>query len=510
LYPSFGRSLRRYGDGVSTCGKQILTSVNLADVFVGLASRWGDRPAVISPSLKLSYRELIAHAAQSARELHSRGVVAGSRVGIAINDSAEAVALMIAIWMLGATAVPIDVRTNAAGRALLAGEFDLGAILEDRQMSAEGYNSILVDGQWSDLIARHDSSRIFASGEPASAFISLTSGTTAQPIGIVLDHDRALLRFIINLSRPYGACLLNPIPLSFSASRGHAFRALLHGSAVISPPVRSVQELAEAVVKLKATSLCVVPTFVRTLLQLFGERSSPIFDRLQALYCMGAPMFAEEKLKARTVLSKNFVEDYGSNLCGRISSLYGSDLEARADTLGRVLPFVALQIVDGNDKPVPAGEAGNIRVRSPGMARTIYGGKSRASGDSLKDGWAYPGDIGSIDDKGFLRVLGRASDLIIRGGAHVHPAEVERVIAQHQGVQDVAVVGVSHLPEGEEIVAFVVGSGNLTEAALAAHCRACLSPDKCPRKFVFVRELPRNANGKIVRAKLRQQLETAG
>jgi len=105
--------------------------------------------------------------------------------------------------------------------------------------------------------------------------------------------------------------------------------------------------------------------------------------------------------------------------------------------------------------------------------------------------------------------LGRTSDLIIRGGANVHPSEVELVIGEHEEVQDVAVVGFTKLPEGEEIAAFVVSSSNLSEAALDAHCRTRLAPDKRPRRFVFVSDLPRNANGKILRTELRKRLDEA-
>jgi acyl-CoA synthetase (AMP-forming)/AMP-acid ligase II len=141
------------------------------------------------------------------------------------------------------------------------------------------------------------------------------------------------------------------------------------------------------------------------------------------------------------------------------------------------------------------------------MARGVYGEATRVSGDKLIDGWAYPGDIGSMDDRGFLRILGRTSDLIIRGSVNVNPSEVEHVIAGHEGVHEVVVVGFDKLPEGQEIAAFVVPSGNLTETALVAHCRARLSPDKRPRKYVFLKELPRNANGKVSRAELRRQIE---
>jgi long-chain acyl-CoA synthetase len=488
-----------------------LNSVRLTDVFVGLANRWGDRPAVVSPHLSLSYSELVARAAQAARDLQASGIEPGARVGLALRDSAETIVSMIALWMAGATAVPIDFRSKAAERATLAGEFDLIAIMEDRRAPAATYSSILVDASWTERIARRDATPLWPSGECAPAIISLTSGTTSRPVGFVLDHDRALFRSITPLPSHYGESLLNPLSLSFSGSRSHTLSALFRGAAVRFYPVLfSPQELAEAITAWKISSLCAVPTVIRNLVELARGRSTPLFLGLEALYSIGAPMLPDEKLEVSVTLCRNFIQDYGSTVSGCMSSLYGPDLSARPDTVGRAQPFVALQVVDENDQPMPPGEVGNIRGRAPGMARTMFGGAaSRAGGDTLKEGWAYPGDIGVLDDKGYLRLMGRSSDLIIRGGANVHPSEVEAVIAEYDGVRDVVVVGFTKLPEGQEIAAFIVGSDGLSEAALVAHCRARLGPDKRPRRFLFVNELPRNANGKISRAELRHQLETS-
>ena len=405
---------------------------------------------------------------------------------------------------------PIDFRSSAGERGKIAKEFDLIAVIEDQQEPAVSYTSVLVDASWTDLIARHDPNPIWSRGECAPAFISLTSGTTSRPLGFVLDHDRAILRFVTT-SR-YGGSLLSPLSPSFSGSRTHTFGALLHGATVrFHPLLFSPQELAEAIVTWKVTSVCAVPTIIRNLLELARDRSTPLFADLEAFYSIGAPMLAEEKLQAKTSLTHNFIQEYGSTVSGPISQLHGSDLEMRAETVGRVRPLVASQVVDEKNQVLPVGEAGNIRVRAPGMARTMYGAAApRASGDTLKEGWAYPGDMGILDDDGYLRLIGRSSDLIIRGGANVHPSEVESVIAEHNGVREVVVVGFTKLPEGQEIAAFVVGSDDLTEAALVAHCRVHLGPDKRPRKFVFVKELPRNANGKISRAELRRSLEASG
>src|SRR6478736_5534542 len=143
-----------------------------------MARRWPDRKAIISPNLNLSYAYLVARAARSARELRSQGVVAGTNIGICLRDNAETLVLMIAVWMLGATAVPLDFRTNAAERSLLATEFDLVVIIEDRQIPASGYDHIFIDHSWSEVIAKHDGIPFWMSeGHPAAAaFISLTSG----------------------------------------------------------------------------------------------------------------------------------------------------------------------------------------------------------------------------------------------------------------------------------------------------------------------------------------------
>ena len=134
---------------------------------------------------------------------------------------------VIALWMLGATAVPMDFRANATERSQLAKEFDLAAIIEDRQIEAPGYEHVHVDAGWSEVVARHDADPIFPGEKQAvAAFISLTSGTTGRPKGIVIDHERMLLRSAFDASERLSGTMLDPLPLSFSASRTHAFAAL--------------------------------------------------------------------------------------------------------------------------------------------------------------------------------------------------------------------------------------------------------------------------------------------
>lgn len=486
--------------------------VSLADIFVGLSNRLGERPAIVSSHLTLSYEELVSRAARSARELRVRGVGPGRHVAIATRDSAETIGLMIAIWMLDAVAVLIDFRTRAHERASLAGEFDLAAILEDRQTTGnQDYASVLVDGSWTDVIADHDGRPLDGPRMPAPALISLTSGTSGRPTGVVYDHERLFARLVFGqetgIVRP-GGRMLSALPLSYSASRTRVLMRLLDGATVhFHPPLFAAQEFAEAILSTQATYAFAVPTVIIGLLETYGARKTPLFAKLEALGCAGAPMSPEVKKQAKTALTEHFLEGYSSSVSGAISRLYGSDMDLRPDSVGRVLDFVNLQIVDDQDARLPAGEPGIVRVRSPAMASSIYGGGSGRGGDRITDGWVYPGDIGMVDEEGFLTLVGRVSDIIIRGGANVHPAEVEAALANCPGVQEVAVTGFAASREGEEIAAFVVADGDVGEAALTAHCRARLAPDKRPRKFVLVPELPRNANGKLDRAQLRERLE---
>jgi acyl-CoA synthetase (AMP-forming)/AMP-acid ligase II len=485
--------------------------VTFADVFIGLSERLADRVAVESPKIKLTYREMVDRAARSADELHARGVLAGDRVGVSLRDSAEALVLTLAVWILGGVVVPIDFRARPGERASLFQGFGLRTIVEDRSgPPTQNYSSIIVDQSWTDVISGHRVELDRSQRDPAPAFIALTSGTTGQPLGAVVDHERLLARVMLPLElgrKDAGGRLFNPISLSFGLSIHNTLTHMLNGGTVIFfSPLFGAEELAEAVASSGATSVCAVPTIARDLLDLQGSRALPMFNKLNLFYCSGSPMLAEEKRQAKERLTTNFVELYASQLGGRISFLDSSDIDDHADTVGRILPQVSLQIVDEADKLLPVGEAGIIRVRSPGMARTVLQKAERASGDRLKDGWVYTGEIGAVTEEGFLRLLGRDSDVIIRGGENVHPGEIESVLLECPGVSDAAVVGHAVLREGEEIVAFVVARENVSEMELTAHFWSRLAPNKRPRRIIFTPVIPRNVNGKVLYANLRKQL----
>jgi acyl-CoA synthetase (AMP-forming)/AMP-acid ligase II len=484
---------------------------NLADTVVGLARRFRDRQALVQGARSLTYEELAAESARLAHALRFRGVVPGDQVGLALRDSIDSTLALFALWMLDAVAVPVDFRTRAEERRRLAQEFDLTLLLEDRDLGDGDYPSLTWDGDFAELVARQPASPPApASAELHPAVISLTSGTTARPLGIVMSHRTLLLRGLgygLESDYPMAARFLNAFPLSFSASRHHTLGHLLRGATVLfHPPTFGAGELAERIIREGITFLFAVPATVSALLEVAGEGNDPFFPELKMLYCGGSGMPPEEKRRAFRRLTPGFVHCFSSSVSGTVSILAGKDVEARPDTEGRVLPVVRVEIVGEGDRLVPFGEVGAMRVRSHAMAEMLYRGRDRESGDRIRDGWGYTGDLARLSEDGFLTVVGRTSDLIIRGGANVHPAEVEGAIGRRAGVRDVAVVGYPDPALGEEIAAFIVTDGSIGEAELNAHCRIELQPDKRPRRFILLDELPRNANGKVLRTELRTRL----
>ena len=184
---------------------------------------------------------------------------------------------------------------------------------------------------------------------------------------------------------------------------------------------------------------------------------APLFPSLPYLMSCGAPMSPAEKIAARQTLTPGFLENYGSTMAGMLTLLESKDIDAHGNSVGRPLPHVRVQIVDGEDRPLPPGEVGAIRARTPGVGEPISlgSGEDERTSDLLIDGWIYPGDIGALED-GFLKIVGRSSDMIVRGGAKVYPSEVEGVLAEHEAIAEVAVVGWPDPKLGEEVAAFVV------------------------------------------------------
>lgn len=491
--------------------------MNIANMFIAVAQRWRERPAIESPEMNLTYEQFIQRAARTARHLRAHGVAEGDRVGVALASGPENIVSLVALWMLGAVAVPMDFRSRFHERQRQTRSLNLKFVVESRA-PAEGsaYASITVDDGWNEALETCSAEPVFPPPGDHPAILSLTSGTSGTPQAMRIEHLTLYCRYSIFLLGGFchpGARFLNPIPITFSSSRNKSLFHLLAGASVnFMPPLYSSGELAERICSTGANYTALVPTVLRELLDLAKEEKHILFPGLGRLQCGGASISADEKRLARERLCSNLLVSYGSGATSNISIQTGEEFDLFPESVGRPHDIVLLQIVDAENRPLPAGEIGAIRVRSPGNVTEILGARTEAEGggdDRISNGWVYPGDIGSLNQEGYLTLHGRRSSMIIRGGANVYPAEIEAVLNAHPAIKESAVVGQPSRSLGEEIVAFVVTDGSVTQQELLAFCRSRFSADKRPRALFMMDSLPRNSSGKILYRELAATLEEA-
>jgi acyl-CoA synthetase (AMP-forming)/AMP-acid ligase II len=263
-----------------------------------------------------------------------------------------------------------------------------------------------------------------------------------------------------------------------------------------------------------ACAAFLAPTMVHRL-RAEAERTGRRPAHLRTIVYGGGPMYVEELKKVLAVFGQVFVQIYGQGEAPMtITCLRRADHVLHDDAIlgsvGWSRTGVEVAVVDGDGRPVPTGEIGEIVCRGD-VVMSGYWNQPAASADTLRDGWLYTGDIGSLDARGYLTLRDRSKDVVISGGSNVYPREVEEALLTHPGVAEACVVGQPDAEWGEIVVAFVVtapGSGVTTES-LDAHCLARIARFKRPKRYVFVESLPKNSYGKVLKRELRLQLARA-
>lgn len=490
-----------------------MAAFNLSDMFIAAATRNPGREAIGTPQVTLSYGDLLERTFKSARYLSRQGVAAGDRLAIALAKPDHVVVVILAIWMLGATPMVIDFRAKRSEKAKLADHFGLSGVIEAVAPTSDvDYRSITVgDGFYDEIRGELEDLFLPLPGDHP-ALIVRTSGTTGTPQGIVYSHNT-----LMNLHWAMGIALtgfdrgplVHALPLFYASPLIRTLSQILDGGTThILPLMASADELAETFLSTNAQIGSVVPPQLHALLRLSEGRSTPMFPQMRNLIATGSRVDGEASIRAVRELCSGFAVTYGSTVGGSISLLVGDAIQTKAGTVGRPMPFNHLRIEAPDGRAVGIGEVGLIKIRSPLIADDILG-EARADSDRLVDGWAIPGDLGFIDEDGFLTLTGRASDMIIRNGVNVFPREIEAILERHPGIVEAAVLGYSSAATGEEIAAFVVVVDGVALADIIGHARASIVPDKRPRHIEIVEQLPRNDAGKVVKRLLAERIATS-
>jgi acyl-CoA synthetase (AMP-forming)/AMP-acid ligase II len=485
--------------------------VNITEPFAHHARAIPDRPALVHGERVLLYRELDPLVRRAAARFYALGLAPGDVVGVALKDSIEHVVILAAMARAGIVILPLDWRWTPAEQERVVAHFGAKRVLvEAGGARLAGVSCIEIDENWNSLVEKEDPDRRFPEGD-IPLLMSLSSGTTGRPKGPRIRHSQFLARyrvFWINLGFNSQDRFLSATPLYYGGGRTFPLTMLYSGGSVFMlPPPYEPEALCDAVKKYRITSVFLVPTLIRRLLALGEARLAPIRS-LRLLLSSGSALHADER-RALRALCPGFVEYYSSTEGGGVSYLTSEDPETFSESVGRPVFGVEVQCVDENDQPLPAGGIGRIRYRGPAVADGFWN-DPEASRESFRDGWWYPGDLGTLDEHGYLYLKGRAKDMIIRGGINIYPAEVEAVLQAHPAVADSAVVGWPSREFNEEVAAFVILKGAAQDGTLAAElrelCRGRMAPYKVPREVFVVQDFPRNALGKVIKAELSSKL----
>ena len=426
-----------------------------------------DRTALLADGAEMTYAELEAEATWVARRLAAHGVRRGSIAALTMHPRREQVVLIHALMKVGATLLPLSPRLTAVERAAIVAAEEPIVDLDDpgELTQTEADMPLLGEHDMDDVCAR-----------------VLTSGSTGLPTPIGLTYGNFLWNAVgsgFNLGVDPTDRWLCCVPLSHIAGLGIVMRSVIYGTTAVVHDGFDVDRVGAALERDGVTVVSLVATMLSRLLDAGVDLSGP-----RAILVGGGPV-PEEPLARALEGGATVVQTYGlTETCSQVTTLAPADAHRKLGSAGRPLLSAHLRIEDGE-----------ILIQGP----TVAPGRADA------DGWLHTGDLGQIDEEGFLYVEDRIDDLIVSGGENVVPAEVEEVLLRHPEVADAAVIGRED-PEWQQAVTAVVvlePGSEVSPDELRRHCGESLAAFKVPKRIELAAALPRTPSGKLMRRALR-------
>ncbi|MFC4941928.1 acyl-CoA synthetase [Pseudonocardia sp. GCM10023141] len=495
--------------------------MNLGSFLTNAATRAPGSLALTTGTRQATYGELDARVDALAAGLHGLGLVPGDRVVLWMRNCPEFIESFFACWKLGLVAVPVNPRLRGVDVAFHAADSGATALIHspgyaDAVSAVDVAHRIGTGGagavSYDELIAANtgaaDQTRSVADDDPAWLFY--TSGTTGRPKGAVLTH--ANLTFVtvswcadLNPLQPEDV-VLHCAPLSHGAGF-HALAAVARGATHVLPERTDPTGILAAIARHRVTAAWMVPTQIRMLLD-SPELAAADLSSLTSVVYGGAPMYRSDLVEAIERIGPVFCQLYGQGEAPMTITYlrreeHGLDSDVLASA-GIVRTGMELRIAAADDRLVSPGEPGEIQVRGPAVMAG-YWQRPQESAAALRDGWLRTGDVGRLDERGYLHVLDRLKDMIITGGSNVYAREVEDVLLQHPAVQDAAVFGIPDRVWGEAVTAVVVGPDARATDELRRFCRDHLADYMRPKHLHVATDLPRNSYGKVLKRELRER-----
>ncbi|WP_340151344.1 class I adenylate-forming enzyme family protein [uncultured Sneathiella sp.] len=514
---------------------------SLATMVRGQAEKTPNQLALVARSAngheeRLTYSQLVWQGEKFARALMEIGAKQGDHIGVLLDNKSayEAIMTLLACAFGGMVCVPVNARfaqeeilhavTLADTRILICGEATLPRVRDIRSDASILENVVLVGDEvtedtlsWRKLF---NEAKVVDVDWPERGLddiseILFTSGTTSRPKAALMSNRSVVASaygFSQAMSLEPGTVYQSFFPFFTTAS----IRCLLYpswfvGATAVVDPELDVMDILARMERERTTTYIGVPAFYIFLLEKYQETSFDL-SSLEIIDAGGAAMPAELTRRLIATFPKLDVrQTYGQTEggpCGTV--LIGSEALAHIGSAGTPWPQTELRIVDENGNDVGPNIVGEIVVRSPSVF-SGYFKNEEATRETLKDGWLFSGDLGQLDGEGYLFVVDRKKDMVIRGGLNIGTQEVESVLHRYDGVEEAAVIGVPHDKLGEDLLAVLTVAPGVTidPEAIRQFCADKLADFKIPRRYEVIAEMPRSPMGKILKTDLREKYSKA-
>ena len=500
------------------------------------ARLWPNRPALFRGVEQVAdYAGFNARAGSLAAGLKDAGIGPGDRVALFLANRTDYLVAMQAIWRIGAVAVPINAKLHEKEAAFILGHSGANLAFTDSAHAGE-LATLSPDTRVVDMDTAEFGALL--SGEPPPlhptrqddlVWLFYTSGTTGRPKGAMLTPANLLAMVMGYLAdvdaAEAGDAKVYAAPISHGAGL-YQFIYLIVGARHVVPASGGFDsdEILDLAGVLDRLCFFAAPTMIRRLIGAARARGSR-GDGIRTIVYGGGPMYLADIRDAMDQFGTRFVQIYGQGESPMtITALHRqAHAEALAAGMGDMLHSHRLAsvgmaqaacevaVLGPDDRPLPNGEIGEVSVRGPSVMKG-YWNDPGATEAAIRDGWLHTGDIGALDDAGFLTLHDRSKDVIISGGTNIYPREVEEALLSHPAVAEVSVIGRPDPEWGETVVACVVPEvGSTVDAAtLDAHCTGQIARFKRPKAYVWLEELPKNAYGKVLKTELRALHATDG
>lgn len=500
--------------------------MNLKDLLEKNIEAFGEYPLMYFGDQQYSNVQTRDLANRMGLALHQLGVQPGDRVMVCMPNLPEVIIGYQAIVRCGAVIVPVMyllheqeiafIMEDSETKVVLTAQSTLEKVTAACQSVPVPPRIVVVDGQSGPGVdnlyelmkeSMDGSMAEQPTAEPDDvAVILYTSGTTGKPKGVCLTHKN--LYSNADSSAKGGdserGTTIGVLPLAHVFGLTVANICYLIGSSIVVFSKFDTVQVFAAIERHKVRSFSVVPAMVHAMAM---DPRSADYD-LSSLEYVGSGSAALPIALAKSFKDKfgaDVYEGYGLSEAAPIVAAHRRELEYKPGSVGVPIPGVSVRVVDDEGNDVPTGEVGELLVQGDNVTPGYYKNEA-ATQQALSDGWLHTGDLAKLDEDGYIFIVDRKKDLIIRGGFNIYPRDLEELLVHHPAVSEAAVIGVPSERMGEEVIAYVVTRPGQTvdEATLLEYCQEHLAKYKTPRSILIVDALPRNGVGKVLKMRLKE------